>query len=480
MKTPLRHLTLLLIATGLNAIALHAQNAAPKPQPPGARDPFHKERGAPTEAPSFSENLVSITTIFESYLLKREDAVSLLSSPPDAAARYQRINELVAAGNARLEDIQASAGKSNMRTLIESVDVVMTALNFQPPAASEEPALPASFRELPYGDRLELEPILSTDGRACNLSFSISSKRLLGLGEIRAGRRAQPQPSATVENREIVTSVSLRVGQPVLLGTRSRPPASSGETAEIGVVFGRVLVSKERPEAAMPPSGPVGYAEHLLSFYSVDRAAARAVLETEIKPGASFQAVQTLLQKKQAKLEHMVSLPTQTGMRAKADENVISYQPGGTASGVGLSEPSKSSELPAKAAGEDTAAKPGAAARVPYYPALSGKNLGLSVELETVIGPSDALLKGAPLVADLNLLISWRADAGNLQGPAALAPYPETGVAESRKIQCMISCYAGVPTFLGTLNPPRDNGVNGRKDSGRVWLVFVQVTPVKP
>lgn len=476
MKTIVRQLPLIIVTVGLGVIALHAENAAPQAQPPSSRDPFHKERGAPTSAPSFSENLVSVTTIFESYWLKQEDAVSLLSSPPDAAARYHRIEELVAAGRARLEDIQASAGKPNQRTLIESVDAVQTPTQFLPPTSSDEPAFPASYRELQYGDRLEVEPILGADGHACNLSFSISTKRLLGFSEFRAGGRAHPQPSSNGDDREIITSVSVRVGEPILLGTRNQPPTTGGEAPEIGLVFGRVLVRNERPEAALPPSGPVGYAEHLVSVYSVERAAAREILVADVKPGASFQAVQSLLQKKQAKLEHMISLPIQTGMRALSEENIISNQPNGAATNAGFAEPAK----PAKAGGEATAAKPATAGRVSYFPTMAGKNLGLSLQIETLIGPPDASLKGTPLVADLTLLLSWRADAGTLKGPPALAAYPETPVAESRKIESTISCYAGVPTLLGTLNPPRDNGVNGRKDTGRVWLAFVQVTPVKP
>jgi hypothetical protein len=37
-----------------------------------------------------------------------------------------------------------------------------------------------------------------------------------------------------------------------------------------------------------------------------------------------------------------------------------------------------------------------------------------------------------------------------------------------------------VPSFLGTLNPPRYTGVNDRKDDGRTWLCFIRVAPVRP
>lgn len=472
MKTPSSSLLAVFAVLNLSAFDLNAQ-LAPKPPNPGARDPFHKERGAPTTAPNFSDNLVTLTTIFESYALNREDAVSILTAPPDADARYRRVTELVTAGRARLEDVQASAGKSGQRGLIEDVDVLQLPSQFHPPLNSDEPALPAALQQAQFGDRLEFEPILGNDGRACNLSFSISAKRLLGFAEFRAGRHAQPQPAPTTENREIVSSLTLRVGDPILLGTRNQPPAAGAEAKEMGVVFARVLVSKERPEAALPPAGPVGYAEHLVSVYSMDRAAARDVLIGESKPGACFQAVQALVGKKQAKLEHVLSLSTQAGMHAKTDENIVQNQPGGSSPAIGLSAPLRPRVV--KDAPDEQNAM-----RVPFIPAMSGKNLGLSLEIESIIGPPDAALKGTPLIADINFSLWWRMDAGVLKGPPALALYPETDVAEWRKIQNAISCYTGVPALLGTLNPPRDTGVNGRKDTGRAWLVFIQVTPVKP
>jgi len=477
-RTSLLSLALL----GLSAVAAYAQDEKPaiKTVVPSGRDPFHKERGAPTTVPDFADNLVSVTTIFESYSLKVEDAAVLLNSPPDANARYRRVMELLAAGKARLDDVQASASKPSVRGLIESVDMLGQPFQFTAPVDGDAAPLPSGFQNLQFGDRLEFEPILGGDGRACNLSFSLSSKRLLGITELRAGNRAQPQPSTTTDNREIITSVSLRVGEPALLGTRSQPPAQAGENADVSIVFGRVVVDKERPEAAQPPAGPVGYAEHLITFYSLDRAAAREILVADTKPGACFKLLQALIEKKQARLEHITSLPTQPGMRAKLDENIVAYGPAGSPQESPVRDNSKPLPGPNAAPPGGNPPKNPNPARPPYFPSMAGKNLGLSIELETTLGTADASLKGTPLIADVNLLVSWRTDAGNLKGAEVLKLYPDINVAESRKIQNYISCYAGIPTLLGTLNPPRDNGVNGRKDTGKTWLAFIQVTPVKP
>lgn len=456
------------IAFGLSAAALFAQEKpAPKPSTPSARDPFHKERGAPTTVPEFSDNLTTVTTVFEAYVLPAADAISLLTAAPDNPARYRRVVELVNAGKGRLEDVQASAAKPGVRGLIEAVDQFQFPFQFQPPVGDGAP-VPSQYQMLIFGDRLEFEPILSTDGRACNLSFSYSAKNLQGVSELKTGGHSKPQPSTTTVNREVVTSVSLRVGEPALLGTRNQPPSTGADGSEIGLVFGRVLVSKERPESALPPAGPIGYGEQVVSFYSLDRKTARDLVTQDTKPGTAFKALQALLAKGDAKLEHITLLPSQTGMRSTLDENVITLDRSGT-SGAGQGE--------ARNASGKTPAAPATSL---FLPKLGGQNLGLGIELQTDFSTSDASMRGAPLTADVNMILSWRADVGPLKGTPVLDLYPEIRVVESRKIQNSITCYLGLPTLLGTLNPPRDNGVNGRKDTGKAWLAFLQVTPVKP
>lgn len=469
------------LGTAITLLTISLCTAGAQGPQPATRDPFLKERGAPTSVPDTAGNPVAITVVFETYALGLEDAESILKSPPDATARYRRIKELVSAGRTRLEDFQATAVKPGRRAIVETADVVMLPSEFHPPENREAPAMPSALSQVQYGDRLELEAILGTDGRTCNLNFNLEMSRLLGFREYRAGGQAQPQASPSSEKRQIISSVVLRAGDPVLLGTASRPrnvqPAGKAETS---LVFARIVVNKDRPEGALPPASAVGFCEHLFSFYSMDRAAAREVLAEEGKPGACFAGLRALVEKKGAKLEHVLSIPSQSGMRTKSDENVVIKQPGGASPIVGLTGVTVQRNGPQKSAPADGGNALPAVARTPYFPTMSGKNVGLSVELDSVTGPTDAVLKGIPSVVDVSYSLSWRDDLGNLKADGVLAHYPETGVQEGRRSENAVSCYAGVPTFLCTLSPPRETGINGRKDSGRVWLVFLRVTPVNP
>lgn len=470
MKLKFRFAVIAALAFGLSMIALHAQQQ-PSPNAGGRpRDPFLKDRGAPVTPPDTSENLTAITVVFESYSLSQDDAAGLLALSPDGPARYARIGELVTAGRARLADVRACPTKSGMHAAVDSTDIASLATQYYPPTRRDETPVAASMSEIHYGERLQFDAMLGPDGRTCNLNLSFVVERLHGFTEFRTDAHGKPVAMANNGKREILTSLVVRTGEAVFLGTLN-PPITPGAAAPgMEVVFGRVLVNKNRPEAAAPAVGAVGYAEHVMMFYSLDRSAARDLVVENVKPGACFAAVRALAEKKQAKLEHVFALASQSGVRARSDENIVAHEPGGSTPIVGLTE--------VRAPGE--AGKPPAPAAFPYIRTMAGKNHGLGVELESIVGPPDALLKGLPLAADLKMTLYWRADLGSFK-PAGIPPlYPETGVCEQRKIENALTCYVGVPTFLGTLNPPRDSGVTDRKDSGRVWLAFVQVTPVKP
>ena len=454
----------------LSEIALHAQQR-PSPNVGGKpRDPFLKDRGAPVTPPDTSENLTAITVVFESYSLDQDDASGLLALLPDGPARYTRMAELVAAGRARLADVRACSTKSGMHAALDSMDTANLASQYYPPTRRDDTPVAALLSEVHYGERMQFDAMLGPDARTCNLNFSFSVERLHGFTEFRTDAHGKPVAMANHGKREILTSLVVRTGEPIFLGTLNPPIAPGAAAISMEVVFGRVLVNKDRPEAAAPAIGSVGYAEHVMMFYSLDRGAARDLVVGNVKPGACFAAVRALAEKKQAKLEHVFALASQSGVRARSDENIVAHEPGGTAPGVGLTE--------VMAPGE--AGTPPAVAAFPYIRTLSGKNHGLGLELESIVGPADALLKGLPLAANLKLTLYWRMDTGHFK-PAGIPPlYPETGTQEQRRLDNVVTCYVGVPTFLGTLNPPRDSGVNDRKDSGRVWLAFVQVTPVKP
>jgi len=68
-------------------------------------------------------------------------------------------------------------------------------------------------------------------------------------------------------------------------------------------------------------------------------------------------------------------------------------------------------------------------------------------------------------------------DLGSLEANGAAMAFPAQPVFEVRKLTTSLTTLAGAHTLVGTLSMPGANGVNGRVDSGRTWLVFLRVTP---
>jgi hypothetical protein len=439
-----------------------------KPTMPSQRDPFLRERGAPVTAPKIAENVAGITVIVETYAMKPADALALISSAPDGAARYRQAQQWSAVGRARFENIMAGAARSNVRLMVESVDMVHAGTKFYAPLQPDEAAIASTFSPQQFGDRVELQPLIAPDFGSFHLNVSMEASQLLGVRGARVSSKMPPTPALDAERSQIVTSVTGRAGEPFLLGTLSRPaPIDSAQDAEMVVAFGRLIINRDQPEGAVAPGAQIDHFEHLISFYSVERGTARDLLTADSKPGAIHAAVQALVEKKQARFEHALMMASQSGVRAKNDENVVLSQPAAaTFREVSASKPTPQLAEPLQA-------------KLPYIPELVGRNMGLSVEIETVVGAPDAKAPGGPVSLDVSALIYWRQDRGTWKsGGGAL--YPETNAQESRKIESSYSCYPGVQTLVGTLNPPRMTGVNERKDSGRVWLAFLRPTPVKP
>jgi hypothetical protein len=102
------------------------------------------------------------------------------------------------------------------------------------------------------------------------------------------------------------------------------------------------------------------------------------------------------------------------------------------------------------------------------FVAFEMRPVGWRIEVDPVVS-----LGG---IVDLNLVIEHTMHRGNLEGPPLLARYPHMPVFATQKITTAITTRLGQQGFLGTLNAPRDTGANGRKDDGRAWFAFVQVT----
>ena len=108
-----------------------------------------------------------------------------------------------------------------------------------------------------------------------------------------------------------------------------------------------------------------------------------------------------------------------------------------------------------------------------YATAFETRNTGITVEMEPVAGPDG-------LTIDLNQVVSMTTHLGNLQTTGVATHDPAQPLFESRKITTSQTLLAESHQLVGTFNAPGANGVNGRTDDGRTWLVFVRATSNEP
>jgi hypothetical protein len=104
------------------------------------------------------------------------------------------------------------------------------------------------------------------------------------------------------------------------------------------------------------------------------------------------------------------------------------------------------------------------------FTAFETRKTGAMIEVEPAIGPDGA-------VVDVNNAVRSELDLGSLEATGAAAAFPAQPVFEVRNLTTSLTTLMGSHTLVGTLSMPGANGVNGRVDDGRTWLVFLRVMP---
>jgi hypothetical protein len=99
--------------------------------------------------------------------------------------------------------------------------------------------------------------------------------------------------------------------------------------------------------------------------------------------------------------------------------------------------------------------------------AFESRALGFHCEAESSLSKDGGII-------DLNIAFEFVGLVGNLTDPLLSERYPEQPVFVSQKFMTSVSQRTGHTQLLSTLNPPGETGVNGRKDEGRVWLLFME------
>jgi hypothetical protein len=445
--------------------------ASAKPTPQPQSDPFiKKEAGSPvTKEP---DSVCNVGMTLEIYSLNQSDAARLIGENEAGPVLHDHVRELVTNGKARLETVLGNVTKSGQRAVVELIDEVRYATLFEAASTADELPVPTAFETRNTGETFEWEPLLEADNRACHLNFVINEVHLRGFDDLRATQQKMAFAQPRFETEKITTTQTVRVGIMQFLGTLSAAPdfqaadvskagMEKGNPVQARLLFGRLDVVRipTKPLAQVTQAGTL---EQQLSFYSMDREAARAVLGEISKPGAVYSAVQPLLDRHEARLERLLVLKTQSGQRAVAEQiDEVRYLDKCS------SKPDK------KGSSSDNKSDKPSISPAELNVEFCTRNTGLTLEVEPVLASNSSLV-------DLSMVPQMVRLIGDLHAEGIASKYQRQPVFETRKVTTSLCATLGEQAFIGTFSQPEDTGVNGQKDTGLVWLGFIRVNLVQP
>jgi hypothetical protein len=257
---------------------------------------------------------------------------------------------------------------------------------------------------------------------------------------------------------------------------------NGGSPSEVSLAFLHVSLLNIPVGKAPAKRVNPGAVDFTYSFYSVDRADARDMLVAPASVTAPWDKLQTLLAQKKARLEHVSTIKTMSGQRARIEEiREVRYgteysPPGGRpkADSTNRTTTSDISGSPGKRtittetvnvthSTPDDPQIPG------YSTAFETRNLGVTVVVEPVVGPDGVTI-------DINEEVQSVKDRGVVRPNGVAAHFPQQPLFESTKITTAQTIPAGAHVFVSTMNPPGANGVNDRPETGHTWVLFVRAT----
>jgi hypothetical protein len=435
------------------------------------------------------ENLMMV---LEVYAIGKDDFRALLESDLGGVERYQRVLELERGGKARLETLTGLPTKSGQRAVVEANDEVRYPTEFAPGKTREDFPTPTAFETRNVGDSLEIEPATGPDGLTCDVNLVPQRVSLAGFRDLTGMSDDPPVGQPLFVMQKLTTSATVQFDQVRLIGTYSPPAvdANRQSSPEIWLAFlhlHRVLAGAEAKDVKFRTGSTIDLE---YSFYSLDRDAARDLLASFPKLETSWERLQGLLRENKARFEDFISVKTKSGQRCVA-EGVHETRYGAEYALPGVrrthetkTESSVKDDKKQAQNAQNTqnssatntvtttvdSATPTSDPTPGAFTAFETRNTGLFVEVEPAVGPDDATV-------DLNHVVSSVRDLGSLDTTGAAAHVPAQPVFESRKITTSITSIIGSHALVGTLSKPGADGVNGRVDDGRTWLVFLRVMP---
>ena len=437
----------------------------------------------------------NLTMILEVYAIGKDDARVVLETGQGGPDRYQRVLDLEKGGRARIETLTALPTKSGQRAVIEACDEVRYPTEFVPGKTRDDFPTPKAFETRNAGDMFEIEPAIGPDGLLCDLNLVPQRVSLAGFRDLTGMADDPPVGQPIFVTQKLTTSVTAPFDQVCLIGTYSPPAGDASATRqsspEIWLTFLHVhrVITTAEPKDANFKLRSDGTIDMEYSFYSLDREAARDLLASFPKLETSWERLQGLLRENKARFEDFVAVKTKSGQRCVAEGiNEMRYGTEYALPGVRRTHETRTRTVETKESGNNGQPQPQKPPAIPpetttvdsetptsdptpgAFTAFETRNTGVTVEVEPAIAPDSATV-------DINMAVTNDRDMGSLEATGASAHVPAQPVFERRRITTSITTILGSHALVGTLSMPGADGVNGRVDDGRTWLVFVRAMP---
>ncbi len=478
----------------LVALAAAAENVPGPVSPERRADPFEKEPGQSQPArkaavPPPGEGLALL--VFETFSIPLSLSLQVLEPPDGPAARYQRMADLVQSGKARLVNLVGASIKAGSRNAVESIDEYRYPTEFEPPQHTNESAFGTAFETRDVGDRIEHELITKPDDSAPYLNYELNCVTFLGIRPTPAPADFTPIDQPTFASQRTSGMFRVSPGIPRLMSTLSPSSQKNGSEAtdaDVWMTFLRfqAVASAGSDTKGLGKGAVVGY-----TFISMDRNAAQRMLSSADGSDAIWHATQRLPMENNVRIEHVMVLPLAADTSVKSEESIENRY--GTEF-----EPPTEGNPPVDSGSETTRTedRPGEGSKGPekvttteksfhYVPggkperslgsatAFETRNAGYTIEQQLTWNPTHT-------AGDLAITINRVGYLGNVQHPGTKVSDYVQPLFEHRIQRAVIPVVPGTHFLVGTLNPPGEDGVNGRKDDGRVWLCFAQLSMEQP
>jgi len=405
-----------------------------------------KEQEDPVLAP------VVLTLVFEVFSMDQQTLLTVLNAHPDGPQRYAHVRALLDAKKAVLENLAAITTRSGQRCKLQSVHEFRYADHFHTPDAPAQISRPNMYETRNLGDTLEFEPILGADGETIDVTLDVEESRFLRWSESGLSQRGAIAAHPVIASRQISTQRTLTAGKPSCVGTFSPHPVpatdatpGAGASASIAFLTVKIPSAEERRTTPLTNEQNVGSELNLTyTFYSMERSAARELL-TSRSAFAAHDPIASMVEAGTARFERVLELPTRSGNRSKAEEHEE------------ITFPTEFSAL------TFAGAVPGAHAGA----AFETRFTGCTIEQEPTMS-SGAEMYDMTIAPEFVRVFN----VGPSGGITDL--WPKLPVFETRRLSTSLSAVRDRATFFGTFNFPRDTGMAGAQDDGRVWLGFVK------